>query len=460
MKTLQIELSAKVKIYPADLSPDLVNYLKKHLYVHNYQYFLREKMGKSTWKIPKGYSFLKEGKEHYTVPRGVLGTLIKYCQRQEIPYQLSDLRPNPPPVQYNSEINLYPYQNAALKKLIAKDFGILVSPPGTGKTLIALELIARRKLPALILVHRKQLLSQWIDRIQSFLKIPKSELGYFTGNKKKEGDTITLGMLQTLSKYPVNRKLQNSFGTVVIDECHHLPANTFRKAIIKFNSRYCLGLTATPTRKNKDEKLIYFFIGDIVDQIKNNDGEKQLEDNLKVCIKKTNIKIPFNWKIDDVNLINKILIYDTGRNMQIKEDVENQISQNKKILLLTERNEHVEILNYYLKPNHEVITISGQDSTSRRKEKIDLIKKNRFQVLISTGQFFGEGMDVPCLNCLFLVFPFSFEGKLIQYIGRIQRKSGAKMIFDYYDHHLDYYQILFSKRLQSYRKFIHQIEYI
>lgn len=459
MKTIQIELSAEVKISHPSLYPDLHKYLKKLLYVHNYQYFLRKKMGKSTWKIPKGYCFLKEGKEYCTIPRGALGNLIKYCQQQKIPYQLSDLRPSPPPVEYNSEITLYPYQHRALDKLMKKDFGILVSPPGTGKTLIALELIARRKLPALILVHRKQLLSQWIDRIQSFLKIPKTELGYYTGNKKKRGETITLGMLQTLAKYQVNRQLQNSFGTVVIDECHHLPAKTFRKAIIKFNSSYCLGLTATPTRKNKDEKLIYFFIGDIVDQIKINHVEQKPEDKLKVCIKKTNIKIPFNWKIDDINLINKILIYDTNRNMLIKEDVEKQISQNKKILLLTERNEHVEILNYYLKSNHEVITISGQDSATRRKEKIDLIKNNRFQVLISTGQFFGEGMDVPCLNCLFLVFPFSFEGKLIQYIGRIQRKSGTKIIFDYYDHHLDYYRILFSKRLQSYRKFTQQIEY-
>ena len=74
---------------------------------------------------------------------------------------------------------------------------------------------------------------------------------------------------------------------------------------------------------------------------------------------------------------------------------------------------HVEILSYYLKRSFEIITLTGDLTEKQSKEKMKQIEGNNFQIIIATGQLIGEGTDLPALNCLFLVFPFSFHGKLI-----------------------------------------------
>jgi superfamily II DNA or RNA helicase len=153
-------------------------------------------------------------------------------------------------------------------------------------------------------------------------------------------------------------------------------------------------------------------------------------------------------------MLSKVLVYDTARNGMIAEDIIRQVQEGRKILVLTERKEHVEILSLYLKGKAEIITITGDDSAAKKKSKMEQIKMGHFQVLISTGQFFGEGMDIENLDCLFLVYPFSFEGKLIQYIGRIQRSKGRQTIFDYRDKNIDYCEKLFKKRNRYYRKMI------
>ena len=124
----------------------------------------------------------------------------------------------------------------------------------------------------------------------------------------------------------------------------------------------------------------------------------------------------------------------------------------KKILVLTERKEHVEVLDLYLKIHCEVITLTGDDSVSKRKVRLEQLNLGHFQVLIATGQLLGEGLDLPILDCLFLVYPFSFEGKLIQYIGRIQRSENQKVIVDYRDPKIPFYEKLFKKRSTYYRK--------
>jgi superfamily II DNA or RNA helicase len=96
--------------------------------------------------------------------------------------------------------------------------------------------------------------------------------------------------------------------------------------------------------------------------------------------------------------------------------------------------------------------MSGDDSELARKSKLAQIKMGHFQIVISTGQYFGEGIDIDKLDCLFLVYPFAFEGKLIQYIGRIQRSEKAPVIFDYRDNRIDYFEKLFKQRNRYYRK--------
>jgi len=147
-----------------------------------------------------------------------------------------------------------------------------------------------------------------------------------------------------------------------------------------------------------------------------------------------------------------VLIHDTLRNQLIINDLVTELNSGKKVVVLTERKEHIETLNQYLKQRFETITLSGNDSEGSRKAKWEVLKSGSYQVLITTGQFFGEGTDLQNAECLLLVYPFSFEGKLIQYIGRVQRSEIAPVIYDYRDYKIDYLNKLFLKRNTYYRK--------
>lgn len=269
-------------------------------------------------------------------------------------------------------------------------------------------------------------------------------------------------MIQSLVKLDDVKEFANSFGTIIIDECHHIPAKTFREAIINFNAYYLYGLTATPIRKNNDEQLIFVYIGEILAQAKPVDiiNEWESDHEISINIKETNLYAPFDYKIDKYETVSKILIFDTARNKMIIDDIVSQVEERKQILVLTERKEHINVLNLYLKEKFETITISGDDAESVRKSKLAQIKSGHFQVVISTGQFFGEGIDIDKLDCLFLVYPFAFEGKLIQYIGRIQRSEKAPVIFDYRDRQIDYFEKLFKQRNRHYRKLQKPHKYI
>lgn len=274
----------------------------------------------------------------------------------------------------------------------------------------------------MVLVHRKQILDQWIDRIQGFLGIAKKHISRYSGGKNKIGRQITVGSLQSLARKGNLSELRNSFGTIVVDECHHIPASTFRKVIAQLNPKYLYGLTATPKRKHNDEKLIYVYIGDIIAQMAVSDVSipEAKTSAPEVLVRPTNLDAPFKFTTDNFRLLAKIISCDTGRNRLVVDDILAEVENSRKLLVLSERKEHLEILNMYLRNKCETIIISGDDSARVRKSKLAQIESGHYQAILSTGQFFGESVDVQGITCLVLAFPFSFEGKLVQYMGRLR----------------------------------------
>lgn len=458
-----IRLSSRLIIEKSKFNPRLIKFLRDNLNFYNNEFVVKKNLGISTYKVEKYFRLIEETNDSIFLPRGFLNPLAEFLREEKISYKIVDERDLKEKVQFNSTINLYDYQLDAFTQIGEKDSGVIVAPPGSGKTVLGLELIARKTQPALILVHRKQLLDQWVERIQSFLGIPKNQIGQISGRKKKIGEQITVAMMQSLARSTNRQELSNAFGMIIVDECHHISAKTFRELIVNFNPYYLYGLTATPKRKYNDEKLIFYYIGDIIVKMKPISKEvgsdnlfakskDKKENSLEIKIRETNLSAPFKSRIDEFELISKILIFDSARNKQIIDDVLYEVKNSKRILILTERKEHVEVLNLYLKSRAETITLTGDDSVSKRKLKFAQIELGHFQVLISTGQFFGEGVDLNCFNCLFLVYPFSFEGKLIQYIGRIQRGKESKIIYDYLDKEIPYFVKLYKNRQKYYRK--------
>jgi hypothetical protein len=451
---LAISVRNRIVIARSQLMPELVSFLKEELNFLNTEYLTKRWLGKSTYKVHKYFKLIEESEDTVLLPRGFLKKLIGFLNEHEISYSVHHEYPFVDEISFNSSIELTPAQTGAVDSAIASDQGVIVAPSGSGKTIIGLELIARRKLPALILVHRKQILDQWVERIQAFLGIPKGHIGQYSGAKKKIGNQITVSLLQSLGRKNDLMELRNRFGTIVVDECHHIPASTFREVIAQLNPHFLYGLTATPTRKHNDEKLIYVYIGDIIARMEETDfkPESSVVRTPEVIVRTTSLTIPFTFTTDLFQLLAKVVCFDTRRNQLIVEDILKETAGGRKVLVLSERKEHLEVLNLYLKGKCEIIVVSGDDSARARKSKVQQIEHGHYQAILSTGQFFGEGVDIRGITCLILAFPFSFEGKLIQYIGRLRDIGAQKLIIDYRDKNIPFLERQFKQRERYYKK--------
>ncbi len=445
---LNISLENMVTLSRDGITTSLINFLKEELNFVNSEFIIKKKMGKSTFETERFFKLVEETENEVIIPRGFIGKLIRFCREHQIEHNLLDKRKKKDPILFSFNAQLREHQKQVYETVAKKDFGVIVAPPGSGKTIIGLKIIAEKQQPALIIVHRKQLVEQWIERIETFLGIPKSEIGKIGQGKNKIGNRITVATIQSLPKQIEN--IETAFGTIIIDECHHIPAETFRNTIEKLHTFYLYGLTATPFRKYSDQKLIFTHIGEIIATIKPNEIESFKQ--AKIVIRNTELDVPYNSKTDSFETLSKILIHDSTRNKLILKDVKRELNTGKKVVIITERKEHIDSLNQFLKQSYEVVTLSGEDSENNRKSKWQILNEGNFQVLITTGQYFGEGTDLQSINCLFLVYPFSFEGKLIQYIGRVQRSEISPIIYDYRDSRINYLNKLFLKRNTYYRK--------
>ncbi|MHB8579160.1 MAG: TOTE conflict system archaeo-eukaryotic primase domain-containing protein [Ignavibacteriaceae bacterium] len=459
---LGILVSNQIDLKRSELTPGLVHFLKEELNFLNTEYLTKRSLGKSLYKVQKYFKLIDETGDAVSLPRGFLQTLIGFLKKNNIVYTVRFDLPRFEQTSYYSQIELTPSQTSIVQMAMEFDQGVIVAPSGSGKTIIGLELVARKQLPTLILVHRKQLLDQWVERIQTFLGIAKTHIGQYSGTKKKVGKQITVGLLQSLARKSELSELKDKFGTIIIDECHHIPAATFREVIAQLSPKYIYGLTATPKRKHNDEKLIYVYIGEIIARMEATDSApvSDLPHQLpEILIRTTNLAIPFKFTTDHFQLLAKVVCFDTARNQMIVEDILSKVGDGKRSLVLSERKEHLEILAMYLKGKCETIVISGDDSARSRTSKLKQIESGHYRVILSTGQFFGEGIDIRGISCLILAFPFSFEGKLVQYMGRLRDIGEQKTIVDYRVAQIPFLEKQFKQRERHYKKLSAQIKF-
>ena len=226
---------------------------------------------------------------------------------------------------------------------------------------------------------------------------------------------------------------------------------------------YIWFLTPNPLRFASDLSMIFFvsvmvsmLIGPIIAEMKQRASDNKgipLEGSppMSFLVRETNLDVPFKFTTDNYQLLSKLICFDTSRNKLIVNDILEQTTLGRRVLLLSERKDHLEVLRLYLKGMCETIVVSGEDSIPKRDVKFRQICAGHYQVILSTGQFFGEGLDNKNIDCLILAFPFSFEGKLIQYLGRL--RGIGKLVIDYNDGKIPFLGRQFKQRQRCYRKF-------
>jgi len=200
-----------------------------------------------------------------TMPRGFICQALGILKYHGVAYELDDRRRTLALADFRFRGELRDFQTEAVESIFSRDFGTLSAPTVSGKTVMALYAVSQRRQPALIAVHSKELQSQWTDRIETFLGIPASEVGIIGGGKRKVGERITVALVQTLCKCAED--VAPRIGFLIVDECHRIPSRTFTEAVTAFDCRFMLGLSATPWRRDKLSRLIYWHLGDKVFEV-------------------------------------------------------------------------------------------------------------------------------------------------------------------------------------------------
>ncbi|WP_419655416.1 DEAD/DEAH box helicase [Desulfosarcina variabilis] len=417
---------------------DLMQTLTRHFQMLNPKWLENERMGRWNRGTKKTLRFYRRfGKQGIIIPRGYARQLIRLLNREHIAYTIDDQRRQLPAVSFDFTGSLKSFQTVAVEAMLKREFGTLSAPTGSGKTIMGLYLIAQRRQPTIIIVHTKDLAHQWIQRIEQFLGIPADQVGLLGAGKKRMGDRITVALVQTL--YRMTDQVAPLIGHIVVDECHRAPSRTFTEAVTAFDARYMLGLSATPWRRDKLSRLIFWYLGDVNHEV----NKAQLEQKghiLKadVVLRPTSFE-PYFDPVNDYSRMLSELTTDDARNHLIAEDVEKEARSGEGIcLVLSDRKKHCETLQSILRYKHglESERLTGDLSDEARKQVMEKIQKGQVNILIATGQLIGEGFDCPDLSTLFLATPIRFSGRVTQYLGRILRPSRHKArarVYDYVD---------------------------
>lgn len=243
------------------LPPGLISAFKRSATFANSTFFERQQLRFSTYNTPR-YIFCGENLDgDLWLPRGCLDDCHAWASEAGAEMEIKDVRPASPRRRFRFKGELDALQKKALKALAAHDTGVLVAPTGTGKTVIACALIAMRKVSTLVLVHRAPLLEQWKSRLQDFLGLKAADIGVLGGQRRKLNGNLDLAMIQSLGKLKSDDPLFSSYGQVIVDECHHVPALSFEAVLKRFTCRHITGLTATPFRRDGLQKILFLQCG-------------------------------------------------------------------------------------------------------------------------------------------------------------------------------------------------------
>lgn len=344
--------------------------------------------------------------------------------------------------------------------MLAHDCGVLAATTAFGKTVLAAWLIAQRGVTALILVHRQQLMEQWVERLAQFLGMEPREIGRWGAGKKKLTGKVDVALIQSLVRKGVVNNLVANYGHVIVDECHHLSAQSFELVARRAKAKFVTGLSATVTRKDGHHPIIFMQCGPVRHRV---DGRAQAAlrpFTHEVLVRPTGF-LPGGEPLEDKRMEYQRLcdgvMHCERRNAQIVAEVTLVVYAGRSPIVLTERTEHLALLAAELKKNvPHVITLQGgmgKKALAAALDQLKAIPASEGRVVVATGRFVGEGCDDARLDTLFLTMPVSWRGTVAQYAGRLHRLYEGKkvvQVHDFADLDVPMLSRMFDKRCAGY----------
>ena len=460
-KKLNMFLNNLVYIEKKNLSPSFRNWLIHLAAFQNPEFYKAQAMRFSTFGKPRVISCAEDFPEHIGLPRGCLEEILEMCYSLRIKTLIKDERNLGTSIKVSFNVLLRPEQEEAANALLEFDNGVLAAATAFGKTVVAAKLIAERGVNTLVLVHRRQLFDQWSARLTEFLDLKSDQIGMIGSGKHRPSGKIDIALIQTLWKRGKVDEVIGNYGHIVVDECHHISANSFEQVIRQSKAKFVTGLSATVIRKDGHHPIIFMQCGPVRYRITARRGIASHPFSHKVIFRETGFTLAQNIEEKDLKIheIYAALLSDETRNAVIFEDVMKSIDEEKRSpLLISERREHVEIFAMRFRPLiKNVIVFRGGMGRKQRQalyDQLASIHDSEERLLIATGKYLGEGFDDARLDTLFLTLPISWRGTLAQYAGRLHRLHYNKKevrIYDYTDLNVPMLERMYKRRLRGYR---------
>ena len=465
---IEAVLGDQLYVPRAGLPPSLVNRLVRFAAFQNPEFYRAQAMRRSTFGIPRIVACAELLSHHIALPRGCLAAMEQSLDELGIGLHVRDERNAGRPVDIAFLGELIPEQKAAADALLAHETGVLAVATGFGKTVVAASMIASRKVNTLVLVHRKQLMDQWIARLGAFLDLPDAAIGRIGDGKRKPCGVVDVCTLQSLERNNVVDDIVADYGHLVVDECHHpLSATSFEAVARRARARYVLGLSATVTRRDGHHPIVFMQCGPVRFRASAKAEARRRPFRHRAILRQTSFRLPDgpDEGRTPIQRVYAALANDEDRNALIFDDVLTALEAGKSPILLTERKDHAsqfaERLGRFAR---NVILLRGGMGARQRREimqRLEEIPDQEERVLVAIGRYIGEGFDDARLDTLFLTMPISWKGTLTQYVGRLHRLHPEKrevLVYDYLDGAVPALRRMAGKRIRGYESLGYTVE--
>jgi hypothetical protein len=397
--SLTVTLANLAYFEKAELSQPLANRLIRLAAFQNPEFYRAQAMRLSVWDKPRVIGCAENYPRHIALPRGCFDAAQDLLRENSIRCDLRDERNAGEPIDARFVGTLRIEQEAAAAAMLHYDVGVLCAPTAFGKTVTAAAMIARRGVNTLVLVHRTELLKQWQERLQtSFgVGVGGGVVGTIGGGKAKPTGKVDIAVMQSLSRQGEVNVLVENYGHVIVDECHHVGAVSFDAILKRTKAKYVLGLTATPIRRDGQQPIIFMQCGPIRHTAaRSTDAPHDLEVLPRSCFARIDLSPE-----SGIQEVFRHLANDRARTAAIAAEIRKAFDQGRKVLVLTERTEHLDAIQVALGAEAPLLfVLHGRMSRKQRATliaELDALPPDAPRILLATGKLVGEGFDHPPL---------------------------------------------------------------